>query len=49
MPAEKKPRFTLGTVDDLFTTQEMRDEAKLKKLHEIPPCLKAHMCLPGLI
>lgn len=36
MPAEKKPRFTLGTVDDLFTTQEMRDEAKLKKLHEIP-------------
>lgn len=36
MPAEKKPRFTLGTVDDLFTTQEMRDEAKLKKLYEIP-------------
>ncbi|MDO4650990.1 MAG: ParB/RepB/Spo0J family partition protein, partial [Eubacteriales bacterium] len=36
MPKEKKPRFSLGTVDDLFTTQEMRDEAKLTKLHDIP-------------
>ena len=36
MPQEKKPRFTLGTVDDMFTTQEMRDDAKLARLHEIP-------------
>ncbi len=36
MPEKKKPRFSLGTVDDLFTTQEMRDEAKLTKLHDIP-------------
>ena len=36
MPNEKKPRFTLNTVDDLFTTQEMRDDAKLAKINEIP-------------
>lgn len=36
MPQEKKPRFTLGSVDDLFTTQEMRDDAKLARIHEIP-------------
>ena len=36
MPHEKKPRFTLGTVDDMFTTQEMRDDAKLARIHEIP-------------
>ena len=36
MPQEKKPRFTLGTVDDMFTTQEMRDDAKLARIHEIP-------------
>lgn len=36
MPQEKKPRFTLGTVDDIFTTQEMRDDAKLARIHEIP-------------
>lgn len=36
MPEEKKPRFVLNSVDDLFTTQEMRDEAKLAKIHEIP-------------
>lgn len=35
MPEEKKPRFVLNSVDDLFTTQEMRDEAKLKKIHEV--------------
>ncbi|MCI7392512.1 MAG: ParB/RepB/Spo0J family partition protein [Clostridiales bacterium] len=36
MPSEKKPRFELNSVDDLFSTQEMRDEAKLKKINEIP-------------
>ena len=36
MPQEKKPRFTLGSADDLFTTQEMRDDAKLSRIHEIP-------------
>lgn len=36
MPKEKKPRFELNSVDDLFTTQEMRDEAKLAKIEEIP-------------
>ena len=36
MPQEKKTRFTLGTVDDMFTTQEMRDDAKLARIHEIP-------------
>lgn len=36
MQAEKKTRFTLGTVDDMFTTQEMRDDAKLSRIHEIP-------------
>lgn len=36
MSEEKKPRFVLSSVDDLFTTQEMRDEAKLAKIHEIP-------------
>lgn len=36
MPQEKKPRFTLGTVDDMFTTQEMRNDAKLARIHEIP-------------
>lgn len=36
MPQERKTRFTLGTVDDMFTTQEMRDDAKLSRIHEIP-------------
>ena len=36
MPSERKPRFELNSVDDLFSTQEMRDEAKLKKINEIP-------------
>lgn len=36
MMQEKKPRFTLGSVDDLFTTQEMRDDERLTKIHEIP-------------
>ena len=36
MSEEKKPRFVLNSVDDFFTTQEMRDEAKLAKIHDIP-------------
>ena len=36
MATEKKPSFTLGSVDDLFTTQEMRDDEKLKKIRDIP-------------
>jgi len=36
MPKEKKPRFELKGVDEFFTTQEMRDEEKLAKIHEIP-------------
>lgn len=36
MPKEKKPRFELGSVDEMFTTQEMRDDAKLARIHEIP-------------
>ena len=35
MPKEKKPRFELGSVDEMFTTQEMRDDAKLARIHEI--------------
>ena len=35
MPHETKPWFTLGSADDLFTTQEMRDDAKLARIHEI--------------
>jgi len=36
MPIENVRNFGLPSVDDLFTTQEMRDDAKLKKLHDIP-------------
>lgn len=36
MPKEKKPRFELKGVDEFFTTQEMRDEAKLAKIHNLP-------------
>ena len=35
MGKEKKPSFTLPKVDDLFTTQEMRDDEKLTKIREI--------------
>ena len=34
--AGRKSDFTLPTLDDLFSTQEMRDEAKLAKIREIP-------------
>ncbi len=35
MSKEKKPSFTLNTVDDFFTTQEMRNDAELKRIHNI--------------
>ena len=34
--AGRKSDFTLTKLDDLFTTQEMRDEAKLSKIRDIP-------------
>ena len=33
---KRKSDFTLTTLEDLFTTQEMRDEAKLEKVQNIP-------------
>lgn len=36
MAKRKEIDFGLPTLDDLFTTQEERDEAKLKKIYEIP-------------
>ena len=33
---KRKSDFTLPTLDDLFSTQEMRDEAKLEKIQNIP-------------
>lgn len=32
----RKTNFTLPTLDDLFTTQEMRDDAKLERVQNIP-------------
>lgn len=34
--AGRKSNFTLPTLDDLFSTQEIRDEAKLAKIRDIP-------------
>ena len=34
--AGRKSDFTLPTLDDLFSTQELRDDAKLTKLRDIP-------------
>ena len=34
--AERKSDFTLPTLDDLFSTQELRDDAKLSKIRDIP-------------
>lgn len=34
--ADRKSDFTLPSYDDLFSTQEERDEAKLVKIQEIP-------------
>ena len=36
MPIEKKPKFELNSVDDIFTTQEIRDERKLPRIRELP-------------
>lgn len=36
MATGKKSDFTLPTLDDLFSTQEQRDEAKLAKIRDIP-------------
>ena len=33
---KRKSDFTLPTLDDLFTTQEMRDDAKLERVRIIP-------------
>ena len=35
MPKKNEPSFTLPAIDDLFSTQEMRDDAKLSKVREI--------------
>ena len=35
--AEKKRKLTLGSVEDLFSTEEDRQTAKLEKVREIPP------------
>ena len=32
----RKSDFTLPKLDDLFTTQEMRDDAKLERVQNIP-------------
>lgn len=37
MAKDIKPRFTLKSVDDIFSTQEMRDEEKLERVREIAP------------
>lgn len=34
--AGRKSNFTLPTLDDLFSTQELRDDAKLSKIRDIP-------------
>jgi len=36
MARKRETEFDLPTLDDLFTTQEQRDEAKLKKIEDIP-------------
>ena len=34
--AGRKSDFALPTLDDLFSTQEERDEARLEKIRDIP-------------
>ena len=34
--ANRKSDFTLPTFDDIFSTQEQRDDAKLSKIRDIP-------------
>ena len=36
MATGRKSDFTLPTFDDIFSTQEQRDEAKLAKIRDIP-------------
>ena len=36
MPKEKGSTIKLPSLDDLFSSQEERDDAKLKRIHEIP-------------
>jgi len=36
MAKEKKPSFGLKSIDDIFSTQEMRDDEKLAKIRDIP-------------
>lgn len=36
MPKKKEPSFTLPAIDDIFSTQEMRDDAKATKIVDIP-------------
>ena len=36
MANETNKDMKLPSLDDLFTTQEERDDAKLKRIHEIP-------------
>ena len=34
--ADRKSDFALPTLDDIFSTQEERDEARLEKIRDIP-------------
>jgi len=36
MPREKESTIKLPSLDDLFSSQEEREDAKLKRIHEIP-------------
>ena len=36
MPNEKKVEMRLPSLDDLFSSQEERDDAKLKRIYDIP-------------
>lgn len=36
MPKKKEPSFALPSLDDIFSTQEMRDDEKLRKVRDIP-------------
>ena len=36
MPREKESTIKLPSLDDLFSSQEERDDARLKRIHEIP-------------
>ena len=35
MPREKESTIKLPSLDDLFSSQEEREDAKLKRIHEI--------------